>query len=204
MGRKRDTTGEGKGKAPRSDERGAVCVSEPPRFLDDKELTFCIEYSVSGNATSSYQRAYKCGYNTANAHGYKMLSDVVISQTIDTMREERLNRLKVDKDDLIRRILLSYTYDADAFFDDDNRLKPLSELHPDYRCLVEGMDVSEKVTGDDGDGLSRLMKIKLPRRIDAMKLMADHLQMLGNRPKDDDDTPPPPTRVEIVVKDARQ
>lgn len=105
-----------------------------------------------------------------------MLSDVVIRATVDRLRAERIERLKIDKDDLVRRMVLSYTYDTAAFFDDDNRLKPLSELHPDYRCLVEGMDVSEKVTGEEGDGISRLMKVKLPRRLDAMKLMVDHLQ----------------------------
>lgn len=156
------------------------------RVLTDKELTFCIEFSVCENATRSYQRAYRVGYNTANAQGYKLLSDIVIRKTIDEMKIDRNERLKIDADDVIRKIKIMTEYDASDFYDDDGRLKPLSELHPDLRFVIEGMDVSERIVGEEGDGISRLMKIKLPKKLDALELLAKHLQLLGDKQKGKD------------------
>lgn len=173
----------------------AIVVKEPERYLTDKELAFCIEYSVSGNATKSYQRAYKCGYNTARNAGCQLLQDLALMAVINEMRAERNERLKIDADDILRKLKILSEYDASDFYDDDNRLKPLSELHPDLRYCIEGMDVSEKVDGGEGDGISRLMKIKLPRKKDALEALGRHLQLFGDKQPNPAGTTPKTIRI---------
>ena len=157
-------------------------VQEPD--LDDKELVFCIEYSVSNNARQAYQKAYKCGYNTAKSAGCLLLQNATIKSAIRDMRVDRNERLKIDADDVLRKLKILSEYDASEFYDDDGRLKPLRELHPDLRYCIEGMDVSEQITGDDGDGISRLMKIKLPKKQAALEALGRHLLLFGDKAKE--------------------
>lgn len=160
----------------------------PDRELTDKEHHFCVEYSVSGNATKSYQRAYKCGYDTARNAGCQLLQNIAIRQRIDELRIDRNKRLEIDKDDIVRSFKILSSYDAADFFDDDGRLKPLSELDPDLRFVIEGLDVSESITGEEGDGISRLMKIKLPSKTAALTALAKHSMLFEPKPKEDDGT----------------
>ena len=158
----------------------------PTPELTDKEHLFCVEYAVNDNATKSYQRVYKGSYNTARTEGARLLAKPCIRQRIDEIRKDRNDRLKIDKDDILRKLKILSEYDASDFYDEDGRLKPLSELDPDLRYCIEGMDVSEKITGEEGDGISRLMKIKLPRKKDALEALGRHLQLFNDKPKEPD------------------
>lgn len=60
--------------------------------LTEKQKLFCLYYSKSYNATQSYAKAYECSYDVANAHGYEMLSNVVVKTEI-----ERLQRIKYEQ-----------------------------------------------------------------------------------------------------------
>lgn len=154
--------------------------------LTDKEHRFCVEYSVNDNATRSYQRVYKCAYDTAKNAGCVLLQNITIRQRIDELKQDRNKRLAVDADDIIRKFKILSEYDAADFYDDDGRLKPLSELDPDLRYVIGGIDVSESITGDDGDGISRLMKIKLPSKQDALTALAKHLMLFEPKTKEPD------------------
>lgn len=154
---------------------------EEHRELSVKEERFCIEYSVNDNATQSYLRAFpNVTYNTARNEGAKLLAEPCIRQRIDFLREERNERLKIDKDDILRKFKLLSEYDAADFHDEDGRLKPLSELHPDLRYVVAGIEISEKITGEEGDGISRLVKIKLPSKQDALTALGKHLMLFND------------------------
>jgi len=161
-------------------------VTKAEKELSDKEHRFCVEYSVSDNATRSYQRVYKCAYDTAKAAGCLLLQNTTIRQRIDELKSDRNKRLAVDADDIIRKFKILSEYDAADFYDDDGRLKPLSELDPDLRYVIGGIDVSESITGDEGDGISRLMKIKLPSKQDALTALAKHLMLFEPKAREED------------------
>lgn len=172
------------GEEPRYKDNGKKKVKDKPE-LTDKEHRFCVEYSVCDNATKSYQRAFQGTYNTARTEGSRLLAKPCIRQRIDELRADRNKRLAIDADDIIRKFKILSDYDAADFFDDDGRIKPLSELDPDLRFAIQGLDVSESITGEDGDGISRLMKIKLPNKNDALTALAKHLMLFESKPKED-------------------
>lgn len=154
--------------------------------LSDKEHHFCVEYSVNDNATRSYQRAFKVGYNTAKNEGCKLIAKPYIRQRVNELRADRNKRLEIDKDDIVRSFKILSSYDASDFFDDDGRLRPMSELDPDLRFVIEGLDVSESITGEEGDGISRLMKIKLPSKTAALTALAKHSMLFEVQTKEPD------------------
>ena len=160
-------------------------LADEERELTDKEHRFCVEYSVNDNATRAYQRTYKGSYHTARTEGAKLLAKPCIRQEIDELKTARNKRLAIDADDIIRKFKILSDYDAADFYDDDGRLRPLSELDPDLRFVIGGIDVSESITGEEGDGISRLMKIKLPDKNAALTALAKHLMLFEPKVKEE-------------------
>lgn len=187
----------GKGKSAQGDK------GVPDRELTDKEHHFCVEYSVSENATKSYQRVYGCGYNTAKSAGCLLLQNTTIRQRIDEMKKARNKRLEISSDKVIKGIAALAFYDPRSFFDEDGRLKPIGEIDPDESGAISGLETLHKVTGDENDGMAIITKIKLADRKGALELLGKHLRLFADKALDDE-TPPPPTKVIIEVKDARK
>lgn len=74
--------------------------------LQNEELTpeyqmFCIYYSKSFNATQSYMKAFNCSYETANAHGYELLSNVVVKAEIERLKEIKRQQIIAGTEDVV-------------------------------------------------------------------------------------------------------
>lgn len=78
-------------------------ISNPD--LTDKQRLFCLYYVKCFNATKAYQKAYGVDYLTANAHGYEMLSNVVIRKEIQRLKQNRLNREMLDESDIFQKYM---------------------------------------------------------------------------------------------------
>ena len=83
--------------------------------LTDKQRLFCIYYNKYFNATKAYQKAYEVDYLTANAHGYKLLSNVVIKEEINRLKQSKLNRAMFSEEDLFQMYLDIATADMNDF-----------------------------------------------------------------------------------------
>lgn len=79
-------------------------VSENPD-LTEKQRLFCLYYVRCFNATKAYQKAYGCDYFTANAHGFELLSNVVIKAEINRLKQSRLNRELLDEHDIFQKYM---------------------------------------------------------------------------------------------------
>ncbi len=69
--------------------------------LTPEQQIFCIYYSRTFNATQSYIKAYGCDYSTANAHGYELLSNVVIRAEIERLKELKRQQIMISEDDIV-------------------------------------------------------------------------------------------------------
>lgn len=74
--------------------------------LQNEELTpeyqmFCIYYSKTFNATQSYMKAFNCSYETANAHGYELLSNVVVRAEIERLKEIKRQQIIAGTEDVV-------------------------------------------------------------------------------------------------------
>ncbi|WHH59155.1 terminase small subunit [Petroclostridium sp. X23] len=54
--------------------------------LTEKQRLFCLYYVKYWNATKAYKKAYQSSYDVANAHGYELLSNVVVKSEIDRLK----------------------------------------------------------------------------------------------------------------------
>lgn len=69
--------------------------------LTPEQQMFCIYYSRTFNAAQSYQKAYGCQYSTAVAHGYEMLSNVVVRTEIERLKEIKRQQIIAGADDIV-------------------------------------------------------------------------------------------------------
>ena len=79
-------------------------VMENPE-LTEKQRLFCLYFVKSFNATKAYKKAYGCDYQTANAHSYELLSNVVIKDEIARLKQAKLNQNFLDEHDIFQKYM---------------------------------------------------------------------------------------------------
>lgn len=169
--------------------------------LNDQQRLFCLYQVRYFNATKAYQKAYGCSYDTAHAHGYKLLQNVAIQEEIKRLKRNRMNRELLEPEDIFQKFMdiafADYTdymefgreevpvmgasgpiYEKDP---ESGEKIPITKManyvkfreHTD----VDGTLISEVRTGRDG------AIIKLADRMKALEWLADHMDMASEEQK---------------------
>jgi len=154
------------------------------RPLTDKEEWLCREFvsDAGENQTKAYMRVYKgCTYESGRVLASKAFADVNIRQRIDELRLERNKRLEITADKVLAGIAKLAFYDSRDFFDDNGKLKPLSELDPDHADVIAGLETFHKVTGDESDEVAITTKIKLADRGQNLERLGKYLKLFTDK-----------------------
>ena len=148
--------------------------------LTDKQRLFCCIYAKCFNATKAYQKAYGVDYMTANAHGYEMLSKVVIKDEINRLKQNRLNREMLDETDIFQKYMdiafadiTDYTEFGSKEIEDTDTGEKITYSYVNLKesKKVDGSIISEVSKGRDG------AKIKLNDRMKALDWLTEHIGM---------------------------
>lgn len=165
--------------------------------LTDKQRLFCIYYNKYFNATKAYQKAYEVDYLTANAHGYKLLSNVVIKEEIYRLKQGKLNRAMFDEKDLFQMYLDIATADINDFveygqeevayraddgtplLDDEGNEITYKRNYVKFKDsdAIDGSLISEVSQGRSG------AKIKLQDKMKAMEWLDKHIGLATEEQK---------------------
>jgi phage terminase small subunit len=78
-----------------------AAMVEENEDLTDKQRAFCLHYVKSFNATRSYQKAYGCSYEVANAEGPKLLVNPRIRNEIKRLKTARNEAMLMDAEDVV-------------------------------------------------------------------------------------------------------
>lgn len=146
--------------------------------LTDKQQLFCIYYIRCFNATKAYQKAYGVDYKTARAHGYEMLSNVVVKEQIERLKQERLNRELLSEEDLFQKYIDIAFADVTDFVDFGTR-RGKSYVSLKEAGEIDGTLVTEVSKGKDG------VRIKLADRMKALQWLAEHTKTEDDESEDD-------------------
>ena len=146
--------------------------------LSDKQEIFCIEYLFDLNAT---QAAIRAGYSkkTAKVTGSENLTKPDIAARIAVLNKSRLNKVKMEADYVLQRLVEIDKMDIAEILNDDFSVKPLSEWPDSWRQTLSGMDISE-IWGDSEETDTRvvigmLKKMKWPDKIKNLELLGKHV-----------------------------
>lgn len=151
-----------------------------PELLTDKEEWVCREFVADAgeNQTRAYMKVFRsCTYESARTLAAKFFADVRIISRINELRLERNKRLEVTCDRVIAELAKLSFYDPRDFFDEDGRLKPISELDPDQAAVIAGIETSHRISGEGDDGITVITKIKLPNKNEALEKLGKNLKL---------------------------
>lgn len=148
---------------------------------------FCREYIIDENAVRAYQRAYResqATYESAAASATRLLKDAKIQSRIEELRDERNKRLEVSADRVLAELAKLAFYNPRDLFDDDGRLKPITEMDPDSSAVIAGIETRHEITekGDDKTAdITVLTKIKLSDKGVNLERLGRHLKLFTNK-----------------------
>ncbi|EJD6087672.1 terminase small subunit [Proteus mirabilis] len=143
--------------------------------LNDKQEMFCREYLIDLNAT---QAAIRAGYSekTANAQASRLLVNVNIQNRIKELKSNRNERVEVDADYVLKRLVEIDQMDVLDILNESGDLKPVKDWPKAWRTTLSGLDVMSISAGEDGtDAL--LKKIKWPDKVKNLELLGKHVKV---------------------------
>lgn len=163
------------------------------KTLTDEQQLFCVYYIKCFNATKAYQKAYGCSYESANSHGYKLLSNVVIKEQILRLKQNRFNRAMLNEDDIFQKYMDIAFTDISDFVEFGTEELPKLDVNTGKQALdeegnplfytrnyvyfknsaeVDGTLLSEVKQGKDG------VSVKLQDKMKALQWLSDRMDLL--------------------------
>ena len=149
--------------------------------LTEEELAFAAEMCINGcDQIKAYSTVHKITGEMSKEQ-YRNMSTILHDQRVRKAIRAGIQRKMADVlDNLDARLLNTYItrafYDPMEFMDDDGDPKPLSEIAPDNRCVIDGIE--KKYYGKDADAYT--VTYKLANRDTALKTLSEYIN--GVRP----------------------
>lgn len=150
--------------------------------LTAKQQAFVLEYLVDLNAS---QAAIRAGYSkrTAGQIGDENLKKPQIAQAIREAMNSRNERVKVNADYVLNRLVEIDQLDVLDILRDDMSFKPLSEWPKGWRQYLVGFDIAEMFEGqgEDRSMVGLMKKIKWPDKVKNLELLGKHVAVSAFR-----------------------
>jgi phage terminase small subunit len=150
--------------------------------LTPKQEMFCREYLVDLNAT---QAAIRAGYsdNTARKIGSENLTKPDVAQRIIDLKSQRNERLEINADYVLRRLVEIDEMDVLDIMRDDMSIKPVSQWPASWRRYLSGFDLAEMFEGrgEEREMVGILKKIKWPDKVRNLELLGKHISVQAFR-----------------------
>jgi phage terminase small subunit len=161
--------------------------AEPLKNLRHEE--FCHEYLK----TLSAQEAGKTvGFKTRQ-HAWDVLQREEVEERIAYLNGQRLNRVDVDADYVLRRLVEIDQMDVLDIMNDNFCLKPISDWPKVWRQFVSNIENNEEFEGygEDREQSGWLKKIKWPDKVKNLELLGKHIAVGAFKEKIEHDVSDP-------------
>lgn len=162
----------------------SAAATKSSKQLNARQELFVQEYLKDYNAT---QAAIRAGYSedTAGQIGCRLLKEVHISLRIEEATHEKLNRVKIEQDDVLRELLIVMKSDVDNYvIDGNNRLVPKDGISPQSTKAISS--VRHKRTRGQNGFESEEIEYKLWDKTRAIEMGMKHLGLMFDRLKIED------------------
>jgi len=146
-------------------------------MLNQRQIKFCEQYSIHGNATKAAEEA---GYSkkTAYSIGQRLLKNVEIKKYIRNLQQKTTEALNITREEVTREMYRLGFSNVQDFFDKDGNLKGLHELSPNAAASISSIEIEEvrEISKGRKKITTQIKKIKLWDKRGALDGLA---KMLG-------------------------
>ena len=149
--------------------------------LTDKQELYCRKYIELLNQRQAYMAAYSADNmkpNTVDRHASSLHQSPHIQARINELMAEREQRLQIDADYVLRRLVEIDQMDVLDILKEDGALKPISEWPKCWRTTLSGLDINTTVTNYDETTTENILKkIKWPDKVKNLELIGKHVRV---------------------------
>lgn len=154
--------------------------------LSEFQELFCLEFTKDLNATQAYMRARgnkKLKYRSAQVEGSKLLSKPIIVGKIQTLMQERKERVMVDSDQILRELGRIGYSDLRELYNENGTVKHPKEWPDELARAVASIEVEETFEHQDGEKIwtGYTKKVKLWPKNNALELMGKHKKLFTEK-----------------------
>jgi phage terminase small subunit len=146
-----------------------------------------VEEFIAGGCASACAAARRAGFSEVSAgpRAWSLMRDPEIAAEIARRVDDRLARVCVTGDRLVRETAQIALVDPTSVIGADGRYKPVSEWPEDVRRAVSALEIGHEkaLTADSGEEvtLGRVTSAKFHNKIEAINLLAKLLSMVVER-----------------------
>jgi phage terminase small subunit len=158
---------------------------------DANHKQFVEEYIANGrNGKQAYKKFHpNVTDRTAEVTASRLLRKVEVSAYLDQREQELRVKYRLTTDDVIKSMSQSLHFDPRKLFDENGRLKKITELDDDTMAALAGLEVTEIIGGgEDGKPTICTRKVKWLDKNTVREQVMKHLGMFA---KNKDPTPQP-------------
>ncbi len=166
-------------------------MSELADALPEKQRRF-VETYFSMPDPNGKKAAIKAGYSrkTAESQASRLLRNVKVAAYLGELRDARSEQAKVDGAWVLEQLVELYSADILEVFDDDGKVRKLSEIPEHTRKLIAGLKIVKRRNGEES---VETTEVKLSERLKVLDMIGKHTGAW--RDKDEGD------RVLLVLRD---
>jgi len=152
------------------------------KSLAPMQDAFCREYLKD---LCGQDAAIRAGYSekSAKTQASMLLAEDHIQARIAELNRDRLARVQVESDTVLRELLRIATSDIGEAFKDDGSLKPLKDIPTDVRRAIQSIEIDELFDGFGQDryqiGLTK--KLKFWDKTKALEMLGKHLKLFTEK-----------------------
>jgi phage terminase small subunit len=148
----------------------------PETAAKAKRDQFVAEYLVDLNGSAAALRA---GYSesTCRNRAVLLLQDPEIRGRIEDALLARIERTRVNADNVVREYLRLATSDIGELFDDTGAMHPMKDLPKDVRRAIQSVEVEElfEGRGEERVRIGRIRKVRMIDKIRALDMLTKHV-----------------------------
>lgn len=145
-------------------------------LVNGRHEAFCHEYLLDLNIA---QAALRAGFAelSARQQGSKVFARVEVQDRIQYLKSERIDRVKINADYVLNRLVEVDQMDLLDIVDDAYNLRPIGEWPLIWRQFVSGIENLEQFEGfgEDRTQSGWLKKIKWPDKVKNLELLGKHI-----------------------------
>ena len=153
-------------------------MSKSRSNLTAKQSAFVAEYLIDLNAT---QAAIRAGYSARSAgrNADRMMKNDEIKKAIQDAQQQRSERVEVDADYVLRRLVEIDQMDVLDILEEDGSFKHISHWPKIWRQYLAGLDIVEEFSGAGSDKVQTgwIKKIKWPDKVKNLELLGRHVNV---------------------------
>lgn len=135
-------------------------VESEDENLNDRERIFCLEYLIDQN---SGRAAIEAGYSekTARSYACELLEKPHIKKYIAKRLAERMEKLEIKGEEVLRRLDLIGGIDIGDMMDENNCLLPVKDMPAHVRQCISGIEVFEEWDWQDNPDDPNAPRVKV-------------------------------------------